>query len=118
MRRVQQAQERDLRWPESSPELESPSWPLMAYSADYDTSAARDRWHGHRGAVLEVRQGLGWQDDAWWLLGSPSFSFGREEKGKGALPRLKAIGGNRAPCSSNGSTLASKQAKTIATLRR
>ncbi|PON89033.1 hypothetical protein TorRG33x02_152620 [Trema orientale] len=39
-------------------------------------------------------------------------------KEKGALPRLKAIGGTRAPSSTNGSTLASKQAKTIATLQR
>ncbi|PON89013.1 hypothetical protein TorRG33x02_152440 [Trema orientale] len=30
------------------------------------------------------------------------------KKGKGALPRLKTIGGTRAPSSSNGSTLARK----------
>ncbi|PON82298.1 hypothetical protein TorRG33x02_219140 [Trema orientale] len=44
-------------------------------------------------------------------------TYSRYKKEKGALPRLKTIGGTRAPSSSNGSTLASKQVETIATLQ-
>ncbi|PON79737.1 hypothetical protein PanWU01x14_009690 [Parasponia andersonii] len=42
----------------------------------------------------------------------------RYKKGKGALRRFKATGGTRAPSSSSSSTLATKQAETIAILQR
>ncbi|PON63097.1 hypothetical protein PanWU01x14_133690, partial [Parasponia andersonii] len=42
----------------------------------------------------------------------------RYKKRKGALPRLKATGGTKAPSSNNSSTLVREQADTIVTLKR